>query len=123
MVLDTIALVVGLAPAQLDGISFQQIGIEAGGGAIIGGVIGFAAKKIAKLIAVIIGLQLALFKFLEARGVLQVNWQKITNASANATKTAQEGGEAGASWVNSLLSTLPVGAGFTGGFFLGFKKG
>jgi uncharacterized membrane protein (Fun14 family) len=123
MVLDYIALVAGLAPAQLDGISFQQIGLEAGGGAVIGGVIGFAAKKIAKLIAVLIGLELALFKFLEARGVLQVNWKKITNASANVTDTAQEGGSAGADYLDSLLSTLPVSAGFTGGFFLGFKKG
>jgi len=123
MVLDHIALVAGLAPAQLDGISFQQIGLEAGGGAVIGGVIGFAAKKIAKLIAVLIGLELALFKFLEARGVLQVNWKKITNASANVTDTAQEGGSAGANYLDSLLSTLPVSAGFTGGFFLGFKKG
>ena len=94
MVLDHIALVAGLAPAQLDGISFQQIGLE-----------------------------LALFKFLEARGVLQVNWKKITNASANVTDTAQEGGSAGADYLDSLLSTLPVSAGFTGGFFLGFKKG
>jgi uncharacterized membrane protein (Fun14 family) len=123
MVLDHIALAIGLAPAQLDGIPFQQIGFEAGGGAVIGGVIGFAAKKIAKLIAVIIGLELALFKFLETRGVLQVNWQKITNASANVTDAAQEGGSAGAGYLDSLLSTLPVGAGFTGGFFLGFKKG
>ena len=123
MVLESIALVIGFVPAQLDGISFQQIGFEAGGGAVIGGVIGFAAKKIAKLIAVIIGLQLALFKFLETRGVLQVSWQKITNASANVTDTAQEGGSAGADYLDSLLSTLPVSAGFTGGFFLGFKKG
>jgi uncharacterized membrane protein (Fun14 family) len=123
MVLDSIAMALGLVPAQLDGISFQQIGVEAGGGAVIGGVIGFAAKKIAKLIAVIIGLELALFKFLETRGVLQVNWKKITNTSANVTDTAREGGAAGAGYLESIVSTLPVGAGFTGGFFLGFKKG
>jgi uncharacterized membrane protein (Fun14 family) len=123
MVPESIALAIGLVPAQLDGIPFQQIGIEAGGGAIIGGVIGFAAKKIAKLIAVLIGLELALFKFLETRGVLDVNWKKITNASSNVTDAAQEGGSAGAGYIDSLLSTLPVGAGFTGGFFLGFRKG
>jgi uncharacterized membrane protein (Fun14 family) len=123
MVPEGIALAIGLVPAQLDGIPFQQIGIEAGGGAIIGGVIGFAAKKIAKLIAVLIGLELALFKFLETRGVLDVNWNKITNASSNVTDAAQEGGSAGAGYIDSLLSTLPVGAGFTGGFFLGFRKG
>jgi uncharacterized membrane protein (Fun14 family) len=123
MVPESITLAIGLAPVQLDSIPFGQIGVEPGGGAVIGGVIGFAAKKIAKLIAVIIGLELALFKFLETRGVLQVNWKKITNASANVTDTAKEGGEAGAGWLDSFLSTLPVGAGFVGGFFLGFKKG
>ena len=122
MVYESIALVLGLVPAQLD-FSLQQVGLEVGGGAVIGGVIGFAAKKIAKLIAVIIGLELALFKFLETRGVLQVNWEKITNASANATSTAQEGGEASAGYLESIVSTLPVGAGFTGGFFVGFRKG
>ena len=123
MPLGSIALALGLTPAQLGELSLQQIGIEAGGGAIIGGVIGFAAKKVAKLIAIIIGLELALFKFLETRGVLEVNWEKITNASSNVSQAAQEGGAAGAGWLDSFLSTLPVGAGFTGGFLIGFKRG
>jgi uncharacterized membrane protein (Fun14 family) len=121
MPLGSIALALGLTPAQLGELSLQQIGIEAGGGAIIGGVIGFAAKKVAKLIAIIIGLELALFKFLETRGVLEVNWGKITNASANVTDTAT--GAETPSWITSILSTLPVGAGFTGGFLIGFKRG
>ncbi len=41
-------------PIQLS-IDPQQLGIEFGSGAVIGGIIGFAAKKIAKLIAVIVG--------------------------------------------------------------------
>jgi len=121
MGLGSIALALGVTPAQLGDLSLQQVGIEAGGGAVIGGVIGFAAKKVAKLIAIIVGLELALFKFLETRGVLEVNWEKLTNASANVTDAAT-GAEA-PSWINSLLSTLPVGAGFTGGFLLGFKRG
>jgi len=35
----------------------QQLGLELGGGAVIGGVIGFAAKKVAKIIAVLVGIQ------------------------------------------------------------------
>ena len=97
----------------------QQMGLEFGGGAVIGAVIGFAAKKIAKLIAIIIGLELALFKFLETRGVLQVNWAKITDASADVGDGAQEA----PSFLMCFISTLPVGAGFAGGFLLGFKKG
>jgi uncharacterized membrane protein (Fun14 family) len=108
---------------QLDGLGLQQMGLEVGGGAMIGGIIGFAAKKVAKLIAVIIGLQLALFKFLETRGVLRVDWDAITGSASNATQAAGEQGGETAGWLTSLLSALPVSAGFTGGFLVGFKKG
>jgi uncharacterized membrane protein (Fun14 family) len=97
----------------------QQIGLELGGGALIGGVIGFAAKKVAKLIAIIIGLELALFKFLEAKGILTVDWGALTGAASDSVNT----GAQASGWVTSLLATLPVSAGFTGGFLLGFKKG
>jgi uncharacterized membrane protein (Fun14 family) len=98
-----------------------SLGLEFGTGAVIGGVIGFAAKKIAKLIAVIVGLELALFKFLESRGVLQVNWDKVGATFLQASDAAS--GSTPPSWLSSLLSTLSISAGFTGGFLLGFRKG
>jgi uncharacterized membrane protein (Fun14 family) len=119
MVFDSIAMVVGTLP--IDGFDFRQLGIETGGGAVIGGVLGFIAKQIAKLIAVIIGLELALLKFLEARGVLEVNWAKLTDASANATEAASENAGQAATYVESVLETLPLAAGFTGGFAAAFK--
>ena len=106
--------------AQLD-IDPQQLGFELGTGAVIGGIIGFAAKKIAKLIAVIVGLELALFKFLESRGILSVNWDKL-GGSFESLGTAATA-ETPPSWVETILSTLSVSAGFTGGFFVGFKRG
>lgn len=121
MVLDSIALALGMVPAQLDGINFQQLGFETGGGALMGGLAGFIAKQVAKLIAVIIALELALFKFLEARGVLQVNWKKLADASANVTDTASENAGEAASYVQSFIETLPLAAGFTGGFAAAFK--
>lgn len=102
-------------------LNLQQLGIEFGGGALIGAIIGFAAKKIAKLIAVIVGIELALFKFLESRGFLQVNWDKLTAGMVDAGSTAASGTPP--SWLMSILSTLSIGAGFTGGFLVGFKKG
>ncbi|MFB6162527.1 MAG: FUN14 domain-containing protein [Halococcoides sp.] len=100
-----------------------QLGLEFGGGALIGGIIGFAAKKVAKVIAVLVGLELALFKFLETRGILEVNWTAITGAATNVTQSAGETTAQVNSWAMSLLSTLPVGVGFTGGFLVGFRKG
>jgi len=106
---------------QLDAFNFQQIGLELGTGGVIGGIIGFAAKKVAKLIAVLVGLELAMFKFLETRGILEVNWQAIGGASQDATSTVTASQPP--SWMMSLLSALPVSAGFTGGFLVGFKQG
>lgn len=100
-------------------ITPQQIGLEVGGGALVGAIIGFAAKKIAKIIAIIVGLELALFKFLETKGVLIVDWGAITGAASKGADTAAEA----PGWIMSLLAALPVSAGFTGGFLLGFKKG
>jgi len=101
-------------------IDFKQLGVEAGSGAVIGGLIGFAAKKVAKIIAVIVGLELALFKFLESRGILTVDWERLTSGILGASQDAASG--APPSWVQTILSTLSISAGFSGGFFLGWKK-
>ncbi|MFB6080109.1 MAG: FUN14 domain-containing protein [Haloferacaceae archaeon] len=103
------------------GINVQQLGLEFGSGAIIGGIIGFAAKKLAKIIAVIVGLELALFKFLESRGILSVDWARLTGGIVSGASGAAAG--APPSWLMSILSTFSVSAGFAGGFLLGFRKG
>lgn len=102
-------------------INLQQLGLEFGSGAAIGGIIGFAAKKVAKLIAVLVGLELALFKFLESRGILTVDWEQLTAGFVQASQDAAGG--APPSWLQTILSTLSVSAGFTGGFVLGFRRG
>lgn len=98
-----------------------SLGLEFGSGAVIGGIIGFAAKKIAKLIAVIIGVQLALFKWLESRGILAVDWERLTAGMVEGASGAAAGTPP--SWIESLLSTFSVSAGFVGGFYVGFRKG
>ena len=98
-----------------------SLGLELGTGAVIGAIIGFAAKKVAKLIAVIVGLELALFKWLESRGILTVDWERLTAGFVDIGSTASS--STPPSWLASILSTLSISAGFAGGFFLGFKKG
>lgn len=95
------------------------LALEVGGSAIIGAVIGFAAKKVAKIIAIIVGIQLVLFKFLETRGILQVNWEKLGGAFEGLASDAP--GQA-QSLVDTFISTAGIGAGFAAGFFLGFKR-
>jgi len=103
----------------------QQIGLELGTGAVIGGLIGFAAKKVAKVIAVLVGVQLAVFKFLESRNILVVDWERLSAGLINASRTATDAATANQppSLLASLLSVIPVSAGFTGGFLVGFKRG
>jgi uncharacterized membrane protein (Fun14 family) len=98
----------------------QTVGINVGTGAVIGGLIGFTAKKVAKVVAVLVGLELALFKFLESRQVLAVNWDKLGATFLSAGEAAAS--QTPPSWVMTILSTLSVSGGFAGGFLLGFKK-
>jgi uncharacterized membrane protein (Fun14 family) len=102
-------------------INFTSLGLEFGSGAVIGGIIGFAMKKVAKIIAVLVGLELALFKFLESRGILTVDWERLSAGFIKAGETATS--STPPSWVNTILSTLSVSAGFTGGFLVGFRRG
>lgn len=106
-------------------IGLQQIGLELGTGAVIGGLIGFTAKKVAKAIAILVGLELALFKFLESQDVLAVDWERLSAGLVNASTAASDAatGNQPPGIVTSFLSVIPVSAGFTGGFFVGFRRG
>jgi uncharacterized membrane protein (Fun14 family) len=103
----------------LENLDMTSLGIQMGGSAILGAVIGFAAKKVAKLIAIIIGLELVLFKFLESRGVLSVNWDALAGTGQDAV---EGGAQAGHTLIETFISTAGIGATFAGGFLLGFKK-
>ncbi|UWG48364.1 putative membrane protein, Fun14 family [Halanaeroarchaeum sp. HSR-CO] len=102
-------------------VNLSSIGLELGTGAVIGFIIGYAFKMVAKIVAVIVGLELALFSFLESRGILVVKWDRLSGGLIEATDVATASQPP--SWMTSIISTLSVGAGFTGGFLVGFKKG
>lgn len=104
-------------------VDFMGLGLEIGGGGVLGAITGWAAKKVAKIIAFIIGVEVALFKFLETKGVLTVDWGALQGAAGNATNATANQAGAASGWFHSILSVLPVGAGFTAGALLGWKKG
>jgi uncharacterized membrane protein (Fun14 family) len=101
-------------------LDFRQLGVEAGTGALVGALIGFAAKKVAKIIAVLVGIEMALFKFLESRGILTVDWNRLTSGMIGAGEDVAAG--APPSWLQTILSTVSVSAGFTGGFYVGWRR-
>lgn len=98
-----------------------RLGMEFGGGALIGGIIGFAAKQVARIVALIVGLQLALLAFLESSGYIIVDWEALTGGIVETSMTAAA--EQPPDWLMGIVSTLSIGAGFTGGFLVGFRYG
>lgn len=95
-----------------------QVGLNIGGAAVAGGIIGWAAKKMLKIVAVLVGLELALLAFLQQRGFITVHWDQLGSAlsglSASATSVP--------AWLPAV-SSLGVGGGFLAGALVGFKRG
>lgn len=91
-----------------------------GGGLSLGFIAGYLGKKVSKLIAALIGAELLLFKWLETRGIITVDWERLT---AGLISTGSSAAQEAPGIISSLISTLGLGAAFTGGFALGFKKG
>ncbi|MFB6131789.1 MAG: FUN14 domain-containing protein [Halanaeroarchaeum sp.] len=102
-------------------VNLSSLGIEFGSGAVIGFIVGYAFKKVAKVIAILVGLELALFKFLESRGILTVQWDRLSGGLLDVGEAATS--TQPPSWAVSIISTLSISAGFGGGFLVGFKKG
>ena len=97
---------------------FGNLGVAFGGSALAGGVTGFAAKKLFKLVIALIGVQLAIFAYLDHQGILDVQWQALDTALAGVHQSLQSV----PSWLTAVGATLPIGAGFVGGFLVAFKK-
>lgn len=95
--------------------SFGMFGLSFGGLTAIGVVAGFAAKKVAKLIAILAGIEFGLFALLEHQGIITVDWTALSawlQPSPDIQATAME----------VIASTGLLGGGFAAGFALGFKK-
>lgn len=100
-------------------IGMEQFGVTVGSGAVLGGVLGYTAKKLLKLAVVLAVLEVGVLAFLERNGVLDVYWNDFGSLLAGVDGSS----EPGMSKLASLAGALPIGASFAGGFLLGFKKG
>jgi uncharacterized membrane protein (Fun14 family) len=97
----------------------SSLGFQLGAGGIGGFIVGYAVKKIGKLIVIIIGLFVIALIYLSMQGVISINYNALFDALANLL------GQAGSasSWLISVISMLPFAASFTAGFLLGLKLG
>ncbi|MCS7386610.1 MAG: hypothetical protein NDF55_07770 [archaeon GB-1867-005] len=101
--------------SELNAIIFQL-----GFGAIAGFAVGYAFKKLLKLLILILGLLTLALIYLQWQGILQVNYEQLVQKIESLIKGFA--GE-GTSIVSQVVANLPFAAAFLGGFALGFKKG
>jgi len=92
-----------------------QLGI----GGIGGFVVGYAFKKISKLIIVLIGVFIIALLYLGVRGIISINYDALWKALANSLGMT----ESAFSWIVGVISLLPFAGSFIVGFLLGFKLG
>lgn len=62
---------------MLFGMGLEQVAATAGGGTVAGGVAGYAAKKLVKLAAVVVALEVGLLAVLERKEILAVQWDAL----------------------------------------------
>jgi len=98
---------------------FPSLGYQLGIGGIGGFIVGYALKKLSKLIVIVLGLFIAALLYLGVQGIIGINYGALWNALANSLGMA----ESAFSWIVGAISLLPFAGSFIVGFLLGFKLG
>lgn len=97
----------------------SPLAFQLGVGGVGGFVVGFAIKKLSKLVLVLIGLFLLALIYLGARGIININYDALWSGLSSLL------GLAGSafSWLVGVISLLPFAGSFLVGFLLGLKLG
>jgi uncharacterized membrane protein (Fun14 family) len=118
--------------------SFGPTAATLGGGFFVGIIIGYALKKVIKMVAVLIGLFLAGLAYLQYHQIANINWNKLQTVSEDAITTLTNlmtqisgisGGDVHAATIassSSLAMTsfgIPLTGSMSAGFTIGFMKG
>jgi uncharacterized membrane protein (Fun14 family) len=116
---------------------FSSIAATMGSGFFVGILIGYALKKIIKIVAIIVGLFLAGLAYLQYHQIAYINWNKLQTVSEDAITTLANlsmqvpdisggDGHAAAATASSLAMTsfdIPLTGSMSAGFTIGFMKG
>jgi uncharacterized membrane protein (Fun14 family) len=115
--------------------SFGPTAATLGGGFFVGIIIGYALKKVIKMVAVIVGLFLAGLAYLQYHQIANINWNKLQTVSEDAIITLSNAiiqipdfGDSSHTTVtvSSLAITnfgIPLTGSMSAGFTIGFMKG
>ena len=93
-----------------------------GFGGVTGTLVGYTAKKLTKVVAVLLGIVCIFVQFLVWKGFITVNWDVVQTTAENVWQSPNGRTLADRAWEIMTIS-LPFGGGFVGGFALGFKLG
>src|ERR687889_2936357 len=111
-----------------------------GGGFFVGVLIGYALKKVIKIVAVIVGLFLAGLAYLQSQQIANINWNKLQTVAegtvttlSNATMIQIAGiSNNGSGHVHAVATAsslamtslgIPLIGSMSAGFTIGFMKG
>lgn len=98
---------------------FSPLIYQLGIGGVGGFIVGFALKKLSKIIMILAGLFIIALIYLSTRGIININYEALWRAISNLFGLA---GEA-FSWFVHVLSLMPFIGSFVAGFLLGLKLG
>ncbi len=95
-----------------------------GSGGVVGFLVGFAIKRVMKILAVVIGVFFAALMYLQSQSIININWDKLQLVSQSTLATIS----------NSLTDTgqistiagnlgIPLTGGLAAGFAIGLMKG
>ena len=89
-----------------------------GGGGIAGWAVGYTLKKVAKIVALFLGITFISLQYLAYKNIITVDWSKVQNAvdKQHLEQSAQ-------GFMSVLTYNLPFAGTFLVGFWLGFRKG
>jgi uncharacterized membrane protein (Fun14 family) len=101
--------------------------VSAIGGGFFGGLLlGFALKKVVKLMAIVVGLFIAGLAYLQYQHVASIDWNKIetlvTSVLGNATSQISANQDMTAALAMSNFG-IPLTGAMSAGFAVGFMKG
>lgn len=94
--------------------------LQLGAGGAIGFLAGYAIKKLAKLVAVGLGLLILLLMALNYYGIIEVRWTQLIGIGEEALEWLSQHYTTMASFA---VQNMPFAGGFAAGLVLGFKAG
>ncbi len=98
----------------------------------MGFLVGYAVKKVFKIIIVLAGLSIAALSYLQVQGIIAVNWDKLDHAArgtltgfGNATAQFPAVDPALGDQIFTAMSNsgIPLTGGLAAGFAFGFSRG